>query len=121
MTYILTYILGDTSLLGAFALGLNIPMVIGLLTPSLLKSNGMYKLSLAGYTVAAVARAGVTVAGYMQNIPLMLVFTAIAALGMSPFRATSTHLLQLVPNTPTKQPEGELTARSTLALLPELR
>lgn len=56
--YFMTYILGDASLLGVFSVATNIPLIIGL----------------------------VIVAGYMGNLPLMLLFTGIASLGMSPLQ-----------------------------------
>ena len=86
--YFMTYILGDADLLGTFSAAINIPMICGLLfTPYLVKKcKGMYKLNLVGYIIATIARALVIVAGYMQNIPLMLIFTAVAALGMSPMQ-----------------------------------
>ena len=42
---------------------------------------GMYKLNLRGYIIAVIGRALVVVAGYMGSVPLMLAFTALAALG----------------------------------------
>ena len=86
--YFMTYILGDADLLGTFSAAINIPMICGLLfTPYLVKKcKGMYKLNLAGYIIATIARGLVIAAGYMQNIPLMLIFTAVAALGMSPMQ-----------------------------------
>lgn len=86
--YFMTYILGDAGLLGTFSAAINIPMIFGLLfTPYLVKKcKGMYKLNLVGYIIATLARALVIVAGYMQSIPLMLIFTAVAALGMSPMQ-----------------------------------
>lgn len=81
-------VLGDEALLGDFSLVINIPLIIGLIiTPYQVKRfNGMYKINLIGYTVAIVGRALVIVAGYMQNIPLMLIFTAVAAFGTSPLQ-----------------------------------
>lgn len=86
--YYMTYILGDANLLGTFSIAINAPMIIGLLfTPWLVKKfGGMYKLNLTGYTISTIARGLVIVAGYMQNVPLMLIFTAIAAIGMSPMQ-----------------------------------
>ena len=46
----------------------------------------MYKINLVGYILATVARGGVIVVGYMGNIPMMLLFSAIASLGMSPLQ-----------------------------------
>ena len=86
--YFMKNVLGDEGLLGDFSLAINIPLIIGLLiTPYLVKKfNGMYKINLIGYVVAIIGRALVIVAGYMHNIPLMLVFTAVAAFGTSPLQ-----------------------------------
>lgn len=86
--FFMTYILGDKSLLGVFAWAINIPLIGGLLlTPFLVKRfKGMYKLNLSGYILATVARGLVIVAGYMGNVPLMLLFSGIASLGMSPLQ-----------------------------------
>ena len=86
--YFMKNVLGDEGLLGYFSLAINIPLIIGLLiTPYLVKKfNGMYKINLIGYVVAIIGRALVIVAGYMHNIPLMLVFTAVAAFGTSPLQ-----------------------------------
>ena len=50
------------------------------------KWKGMYKLNLRGYVLAVIGRALVVVAGYMGNIPLMMAFTALAALGQGPWQ-----------------------------------
>ena len=86
--YFMKNVLGDEGLLGDFSLAINIPLIIGLLiTPYLVKKfNGMYKINLMGYVVAIIGRALVIVAGYMHSIPLMLVFTAVAAFGTSPLQ-----------------------------------
>lgn len=84
----MTYILGDADLLGTFSLAINIPMICGLLiTPFIVKKcKGMYKLNLTGYLISTIARALVMVGGYMQNIPMMLIFTGVAAIAMSPMQ-----------------------------------
>lgn len=41
----------------------------------------MYKLNLRGYILAVIGRALVVVAGYLGNVPLMMLFTTGAALG----------------------------------------
>lgn len=86
--YFMKYILGDENLLGKFSLAVNIPLIIGLLiTPTLVKKmKGMYKINLIGYSISILGRALVILAGYMKNIPLMLVFTAVAAFGNSPLQ-----------------------------------
>ena len=86
--YYMTYILGDADLLGTFSFAINIPMICGLLiTPFIVKKcKGMYKLNLTGYLISTIARALVMVGGYMQNIPMMLIFTGVAAMAMSPMQ-----------------------------------
>ena len=86
--YYMTYILGNADLLGTFSLVINVPMICGLLiTPFLVKKyKGMYKLNLTGYIISTIARALVMVGGYMHNIPMMLIFTGVAAIAMSPMQ-----------------------------------
>ena len=86
--YFMAYILGDESLLGVFSMAINIPLIAGLVfTPVLVKKmKGMYKINLAGYILATVARGLVIVGGYMGNLPMMLIFSGVAAIGMSPLQ-----------------------------------
>lgn len=86
--YYMKYILGDANLLGTFSWAINVPMMIGLfLTPVLVsKLNGMFKINVTGYAISTVCRIMVLVAGYMGNLPLMLIFTALASFGMSPLQ-----------------------------------
>lgn len=93
--YFMKYVLGDEGLFGTFSWAINIPMIVGLLvTPILVaKFNGMYKLNVAGYVIGTAGRLGVVAAGYMGNIMLMLAFTAIAALGMSPLQGDMNALI----------------------------
>lgn len=81
--YFMTYVLGNANLLGVFSWAINIPVIAGLIfTPILVQRfGGMFKLNLGGYALAIVFRGLVLVAGYMGNIPLMLVFTALASNG----------------------------------------
>ena len=89
-TYYATYILGNQNLFGVFSWAINIPLIIALVfTPTLVaKWNGMYKLNVMSYTLATISRALVAVAGYIGsgNVTLMLLFTAIAALGQGPWQ-----------------------------------
>jgi len=58
-------------------------------TPTLVtKMHGMYKLNVGSYALATVARALVAVAGYTGSgdVKMMLLFTAIAALGQGPWQ-----------------------------------
>ena len=86
--YYMTWVLKDKNLFGQFAWAVNIPLIIALIfTPTLVgKWNGMYKLNLRGYILAVIGRALVVVAGYMGSIPLMMAFTALAALGQGPWQ-----------------------------------
>ena len=43
-------------------------------------------MNLAGYILGTAGRVGVIFAGYMGSVPLMLAFTAVAALGMAPWQ-----------------------------------
>lgn len=78
--YFMKYVLGDEEIFGVFAWAINIPMIAGLLlTPILVKKlGGMYRLNIAGY---------------MGSIPIMLAFTAVAALGMSPLQGDMNALI----------------------------
>lgn len=86
--YFMTYVLKNKNLFGVFAWAINIPLIIALIfTPTLVgKWKGMYKLNLRGYLIAVIGRALVVVAGYMGSVPLMLAFTALAALGQGPWQ-----------------------------------
>jgi GPH family glycoside/pentoside/hexuronide:cation symporter len=93
--YFMKYVLGNEALFGRFAWAINIPMIAGLVfTPALVaKFKGMYTLNIMGYTVGTLGRAGVVLAGYMGNVPLMMVFTAVAAIGMSPLQGDMNALI----------------------------
>lgn len=86
--YYMTYILFNEKLYGVFSWAINIPLIIALLiTPMLVeKWRGMYKLNLTGYVIGTIGRALVVVAGYLGSVPLMLLFTGIAAFGMGPWQ-----------------------------------
>ena len=86
--YFMTYVLHNKNLFGVFSWAINIPLIIALVfTPNLVaKWKGMYKLNKYSYMLAIVARLGVVVAGYMGSVPLMLAFTALAALGQGPWQ-----------------------------------
>lgn len=86
--YFMTYVLLNANLFGVFSWAVNIPLIIALIfTPALVsKWKGMYKLNLTGYTIATIGRALVVVAGYLGSVPLMILFTAIAAFGQGPWQ-----------------------------------
>ena len=86
--YYMTWVLKNKNLFGQFAWAVNIPLIIALIfTPTLVGEwNGMYKLNVRGYMLATVGRALVVVAGYMGSVPLMILFTAVAALGQGPWQ-----------------------------------
>ena len=85
--YFMKYVLGDEGLFGTFSWAVNIPMIVGLLVTPILVAK------FNGDVIGTVGRLGVVVAGYMGNIPLMLAFTAIAALGMSPLQGDMNALI----------------------------
>lgn len=93
--YFMTYVLGDANLLGPFATAINIPQMIMLIILPLIvaKFKGMWKVDLGGYILATASRFGVIAAGYMGNVPLMIVFTAIASMSMAPLQGTLTALI----------------------------
>ena len=93
--YYMTYVLKNANLLGVFSWAINIPMILGLLvTPMLVaKFGGMYRLNLTGYTIGTAGRLGVAVAGYLGSVPLMLICTAVAAIGMSPLQGDMNALI----------------------------
>lgn len=86
--YYMIYILKNENLYGVFSWAINIPLIIALIfTPALVgKWKGMYKLNLTGYIIGTIGRLLVVVAAYMRSVPLMLLFTAIAAFGMGPWQ-----------------------------------
>lgn len=86
--YYMTWVLKNKNLFGQFAWAVNIPLIIALVfTPTLVeKWKGMYKLNVRGYMLAVIGRGLVVVAGYMGSIPLMMAFTALAALGQGPWQ-----------------------------------
>ena len=86
--YFMTYVLANKNLYGVFSWAVNIPLIIALVfTPSLVsKCKGMYKLNKYSYMIATIGRLLVVVAGYMGSVPLMLLFTALAALGQGPWQ-----------------------------------
>lgn len=86
--YFMTYVLHNKNLFGAFSWAVNIPLIIALVvTPTLVeKSKGMYRINKYSYMIATVGRLLVVVAGYMGSVPLMLAFTALAALGQGPWQ-----------------------------------
>ena len=87
-TYYMKYVMGDENLFSYFAWAINIPLIIALIiTPSLVsKWKGMYKLNLYGYALGTLGRALVVFAAYIGNIPLMFLFTGVAAFGMGPWQ-----------------------------------
>lgn len=86
--YYMIYVLFNENLYAVFSWAINIPLIIALvITPSLVaKWKGLYKLNLAGYALGTLGRALVIVAAYMGNVPLMLLFTGVAAFGMGPWQ-----------------------------------
>ena len=86
--YYMIYILKNEDLYSIFSWAINIPVIIAMcITPMLVeKMKGLYRMNLAGYILGTAGRVGVIFAGYMGSVPLMLAFTAVAALGMAPWQ-----------------------------------
>lgn len=86
--YYMTWVLKNKNLYSVFAWAVNIPLIIALIfTPTLVeKWKGMYKLNKRSYMLATVGRGLVVVAGLMGSVPLMILFTAVAALGQGPWQ-----------------------------------
>ena len=86
--YYMIYILKNEDLYSVFSWAINIPVIIAMcITPMLVeKMKGLYRMNLAGYILGTAGRVGVIFAGYMGSVPLMLAFTAVAALGMEPWQ-----------------------------------
>lgn len=84
----MTYVLLNENLYPLFSWAINIPLIIALIiTPALVeKWKGIYRLNLCGYVIGTLGRALVVVAAYLGSVPLMLVFTGIAAFGMGPWQ-----------------------------------
>ena len=93
--YFMTYILGDKGYFGIFAWAINIPMILALMvTPFVVKWAGkIYWVNLSGYIIAFAGRALVILAAFMGNIPLMLIFTGLASIGMAPLQGTLNALI----------------------------
>lgn len=86
--YYMIYILKNEDLYSAFSWAINIPVIIAMcITPMLVeRMKGLYRMNLAGYILGTAGRVGVIIAGYMGSVPLMIAFTAVAALGMAPWQ-----------------------------------
>ena len=87
-TFFMTYVLLNQKLFGVFSWAINIPLIIALtITPTLVaKMKGMYRVNKYSYIFATVCRLGLVFAGYMGNIPLMLIFTILTSLGEGPWQ-----------------------------------
>ena len=86
--YYMIYILKNEDLYSVFSWAINIPVIIAMcITPMLVeRMKGLYRMNLAGYILGTAGRVGVIIAGYMVSVPLMIAFTAVAALGMAPWQ-----------------------------------
>lgn len=93
--YFMRYVLHDDSLLGPFATAINIPQMIVLIVLPFVVAHfkSMWRVDMAGYVVAVAARIGVIVGGYLVNVPMMIAFTALAALSIAPLQGTLTALI----------------------------
>jgi len=87
--YFCTYTLNNAAVLGLFTMTSMIPMIVGLaITPFLVAKWGIYKVNLIGSIISLVFGIPGIIAGYAGNIPLLLLFSSIRGLGMSPMIGT---------------------------------
>ncbi len=120
--YFMKYVLGNENYFAVFSWATNIPMILGLvITPFMVKKlNGIYKVNVFAYISATIFRGLVVVAGYMQNIPLMLLFSGIAALGMSPLQGSLNALIAETSNytfhTQNKRVDGTMYSCTSLGV-----
>lgn len=86
--YYMKYVLGDAQLLKSFSIATHLPLILGLIaTPTLVKKlRGMYKLNIVGYYLSVMGRMGIILGAYCRSVPIMLIFTGMAALGSSPLQ-----------------------------------
>ena len=86
--YYMTYVLFNENLYAVFSWAINIPLIIALIiTPTLVaKWKGIYKLNITGYALSTVGRALVVLAAYLHSVPLMILFTGVAAFGQGPWQ-----------------------------------
>ncbi len=120
--YYMTYVIGNPAMLGTFSMAQMLPMVIGLaFTPALVKKfKGMYKVNFYGYTLAIVFRIGFIIGGYIGNIPMMLISSAIAGLCTSPvtgdINAVISAAAEYTVRTKGKHIEGAMFSCSSLGI-----
>ena len=99
-----------------------LPMVVGLVfTPMLVKKfKGMYKVNLCGYGLAIVFRIGFIIGGYMLNIPMMLICSALGGLCTSPVTGDINELISAASDytvrTKGKHIEGAMFSCSSLGI-----
>ncbi len=93
--YFMKYILGNEGYFSTFAWWINIPIILALVvTPFLVKwFKGIYKVNLFGYIVALIGRVLVIVGAGLGSIPIMLVSSGLASLGMAPLQGTLNALI----------------------------
>ena len=120
--YYMTYVIGNPAMLGTFSMAMLLPMVVGLVfTPMLVKKfKGMYKVNLCGYGLAIVFRIGFIIGGYMLNIPMMLICSALGGLCTSPVTGDINALISAASDytvrTKGKHIEGAMFSCSSLGI-----
>ena len=120
--YYMTYVIGNPAMLGTFSMAMMLPMVVGLVfTPMLVKKfKGMYKVNLCGYGLAIVFRIGFIIGGYMLNIPMMFICSALGGLCTSPVTGDINALISAASDytvrTKGKHIEGAMFSCSSLGI-----
>lgn len=76
--YYTTYVLGDVSQMGTFAIAINLPMMLGLVfVPILVKKLGIYRTNLYGMSLTILIGIPLIWAGFTKNIPVILLCLAL--------------------------------------------
>lgn len=83
--YFCTYVLGDAGLFGNFSMASLFPSIVGLaVVPVIVKKLGIYKVNLAGVSLAAIMSILFVFAGMQKAIGLMLLFLVLKGIFYSP-------------------------------------
>lgn len=84
-----TFFLGDANIFGLLTMALMVPIVLGLvITPILVSKFGIFKVNTYGMIFSLISSVPMVIFGYMKMVPLLLVFSALKGLGMSPMLGT---------------------------------
>lgn len=119
-TYYFKYVMGNAGLLGVVSMS-SMVMIVGLIfNPGLVKKFGMYKVNLVSYIITAVLAAGVMVAAYAANFPMIVALSFVKAITMAPLMGSLNALVaEVAKNVTLKkhvQVEGMMFSCSSLGM-----